>query len=259
MGYVATLALVSAFFMRYAMPFQFVLFGFVPVLVFFTYSNSLTMKWQRVKRKLYTRNLFIMALLIRITYVVFIYFYYIQMTGRPHAFYAADDEEDNFVWLKEQVAEDNMLAFIRQDKKRSFICVFNFANADREKYFIGVDREGKYREIFSSENGGICEGPTVAARKGRTDGWQYNIRIQIPALCVKIYQYIPFSAEEKAEIKRREEERERKRREEEALREKLKAERNRLRHSLKDELARKIAAAEEAIAAGSEIKGKKKK
>lgn len=90
-GYVATLAVVSAFFMRYAMPFQFVLFGFIPVLVFFTYSNSLTMKWQRVKRKLYIRNLFITALLIRIAYVVFIYFYYIQMTGRPHAFYAADE------------------------------------------------------------------------------------------------------------------------------------------------------------------------
>ena len=181
------------------------------------------------------------------------------LCSKETALYASDDEEDNFVWLKEQGAEDNVLAFIRQDKKRSFICVFNFANAEREKYFIGVDREGKYKEIFSSECGGACEGSTVAARKGKTDGWQYNIRLQLPALCVKIFRYVPFSAEEKAEIKRREEERERKRREEEALRKKLREERMRLRHSLKDELAKKIAAAEEAIANGSEQKGKKKK
>ncbi len=181
------------------------------------------------------------------------------LCSKEPAFHACDEEEDNFIWLKEQGAEDNVLAFIRQDKKRSFICVFNFANADREKYFIGVEREGKYKEVFSSECGGACEGSIVAARKGKTDGWQYNIRVHLPALSVKIFQYIPFSAEEKAEIKRREEERERKRREEEALRKKLKEERMRLRHSLKDELAKKIAAAEEAIANGSEQKGKKKK
>lgn len=181
-----------------------------------------------------------------------------QLCRTESALYA-EDADDDFVWLKEQAAEDNVLCFIRQDKKKSFICVFNFANVDRNKYFIGVDREGKYKEIFSSENGGLCEGSTVAARKGKTDGWQYNIRLQLPALSVKIYQYIPFSAEEKAEIKRREEERERKRREEEAKRQKLKEERMRLRHSLKDELAKKIAAAEAAIASGSESKGKKKK
>ena len=182
-----------------------------------------------------------------------------QLCSKESALYAADDTEDGFVWLKEQGAEENILAFIRQDKKRSYICVFNFADVERDKYLIGVDREGKYKEIFSSEAGGIFEGATVAARKGKTDGWQRNIRVNLEALSVHIYQYIPFSAEEKAEIKRREEERERKRKEEEEMRARLKAERMKLRHSLKDELAKKIAAAEEAIASGSECKGKKKK
>ena len=182
-----------------------------------------------------------------------------QLCRSESAISADDAADEDFVWLKEQGAEDNVLCFIRQDKKKSFVCVFNFANVDRPKYFIGVDREGKYKEIFSSDNGGICEGSTVAARKGKTDGWQYNIRVQLPALSVKIYQYVPFSAEEKAEIRRREEERARKRREEEAMRQKLKEERMKLRHSLKDELAKKIAAAEAAIASGSETKGKKKK
>ena len=181
-----------------------------------------------------------------------------QLCSKETALFASDDTEEGFAWLKEQGAEDNVLAFVRQDKKKSYICVFNFADVERDKYLIGVDREGKYKEIFSSEAGGMTEGATVAARKGKTDGWQRNIRVNLEALSVHIYQYIPFSAEEKAEIKRREEERERKRKEEEEMRARLKAERLKLRHSLKDELAKKIAAAEEAIASGSEHKGKKK-
>ena len=40
--YVVTLVLVSVFFMSYAMPFQFMLFGLVAVLLFFLYSSSFT-------------------------------------------------------------------------------------------------------------------------------------------------------------------------------------------------------------------------
>ena len=74
--YIIALAVVSAMFMRYAMPFQFVLFGIVPVIVFFNYSNKLTMSWQRIKPATFTKKLFTTALIIRVVYVVFIYFYY---------------------------------------------------------------------------------------------------------------------------------------------------------------------------------------
>ena len=56
--YLVTLALVSAMFMSYVMPFQFMLFGIVPVIVFFNYSNKLTMNWQRIKPATYTKKLF---------------------------------------------------------------------------------------------------------------------------------------------------------------------------------------------------------
>ena len=181
--------------------------------------------------------------------------------AKESALYACDNDENGFVWLKEDGAEENVLAFLRQDVKkgRSLVCVFNFANVDRDKYFLGVDREGKYKEIFSSESGGVVDGPTTAARRSKTDGRDYRIRLVLPALSAKVYLFQPFTAEEKAEIRRREEERARKRREEEERRKDLAAERSRLRESLKEELARKIRAAEQAIAAGSETKGKKKK
>lgn len=89
--YIIALAVVSALFMSYAMPFQFVLFGILPVIMFFNYSNKLTMSWQRIKPATFTKKLFTTALIIRIVYVVFIYFYYIEMTGRPHMYQAGDE------------------------------------------------------------------------------------------------------------------------------------------------------------------------
>ena len=89
--YLITLALVSIVFMRYALPFQFMLFGLVPVIVFFAFANRLTMDWYHISPKQFSKKVFITAFIIRLVYVVFIYFYYIQMTGEPHAFHKADE------------------------------------------------------------------------------------------------------------------------------------------------------------------------
>ena len=89
--YVITLALVSVIFMNFVMPFQFMLFGFVAVIVFFVYGNRLTMDWQRYSPETFTKKLFVAALVIRLVYVIFIYFYYIDMTGLPHAYHPGDE------------------------------------------------------------------------------------------------------------------------------------------------------------------------
>ena len=89
--YLVTLVLVSALFMDYAMPFQFMVFGIVYVIVFFIYTNKLTMKWQRIRPTRFTKKLFTTALIIRLVYVVFIYYYYIEVTGLPHMFHPGDE------------------------------------------------------------------------------------------------------------------------------------------------------------------------
>lgn len=89
--YVVTLALVSVAFMNYVMPFQFMLFGLVPVLVFFVYGSRLTMDWYKFSTRSFTKKLFLTALILRVVYVVFIYFYYLEMTGKPHAYYPGDE------------------------------------------------------------------------------------------------------------------------------------------------------------------------
>ena len=89
--YLITLAMVSLVFMRYALPFQFILFGLAAVLIFFLFGNRLSMEWQRLSPNSFTKKVFVTALIIRVVYVVFIYFYYIAMTGEPHAFHKADE------------------------------------------------------------------------------------------------------------------------------------------------------------------------
>lgn len=77
--------------MNNAMPFQFMAFGLVPVFLFFYCSTDLTRNWRRYTPRRFTKKLFLTALLIRIAYVVFVYFYFIKMTGRPNMYYPGDE------------------------------------------------------------------------------------------------------------------------------------------------------------------------
>lgn len=101
--YVVTLSVISAIYLEHALPFQFMLFGMVPVIVFFVYSNKFTMRWRKYSSRNFTKSLFTTALLIRVAYMTFIYFYYIQMTGYPNAFYAGDEmfyQEMAEIWYR---------------------------------------------------------------------------------------------------------------------------------------------------------------
>ena len=89
--YLITLTLVSLAFLNRAMPYQFIIFGVASVLLFFVYSNRLTIDWQRFGSKTFVKKLFIASLVIRVVYVVFIYLYYVAMTGSGHGFHAGDE------------------------------------------------------------------------------------------------------------------------------------------------------------------------
>lgn len=89
--YVVTLLLVSIIFFSYALPFQFMLFGFAAVCLFFVFAHQTTYQWRRVPQQSFTKKLFFTALAIRVVYVIFIYFYYIEMTGQPMMFHSGDE------------------------------------------------------------------------------------------------------------------------------------------------------------------------
>lgn len=89
--YAVTLILVSTVFFSHAMPFQFMLFGLAAVIIFFVYATKLTMAWRFFSPNHFAKKLFLTALVIRLVYVVFVYFYYIAMTGEPHMYHPGDE------------------------------------------------------------------------------------------------------------------------------------------------------------------------
>lgn len=89
--YLITLVLVSVIYMRYAMPFQFMLFGFAAVLIFFLFSSRLSKEWNKYSPDAFSKKVFVVAMVIRIVYVIFIYFYYISVNGEPHAYHKGDE------------------------------------------------------------------------------------------------------------------------------------------------------------------------
>lgn len=89
--YFVTLAVVSVMFISHILPIYMMLFGVAGVCCFFHYSTDLTERWQWLKPKAFVKKLFSTALIIRLVYVVFVYFFYNAMTGQPFMFYSADE------------------------------------------------------------------------------------------------------------------------------------------------------------------------
>lgn len=99
--YLVSLALVSVFFVGYRMLWGYVLFGIIWVTGFFLLTNRWSETWRVYPEKRFVRNLFYVALGIRLVWVVVSYYYYIAMTGQPFEFGAADSASyhDEAVWL----------------------------------------------------------------------------------------------------------------------------------------------------------------
>ena len=88
--YVISLILVSIIFLKYAIGTTWIVMGFLEILVFFLMSNKLSFTWQRLSAKDFARNLFVVALLLRVVWVVFSYYFYISQKGDPFEFDGGD-------------------------------------------------------------------------------------------------------------------------------------------------------------------------
>jgi hypothetical protein len=74
----------------YPMEWYFWIFGIVEVVGFFYFAHQLPIAWKNYSPKAFAKKLFTTALIIRIIYVVFSYWFYNEMTGSPYEFNAAD-------------------------------------------------------------------------------------------------------------------------------------------------------------------------
>lgn len=74
----------------YPMEWYFWIFGVVEVVGFFYFAHQLPIVWQNYSPKAFVKKLFTTALIIRIVYVVFSYWFYNQMTGSSFEFSPGD-------------------------------------------------------------------------------------------------------------------------------------------------------------------------
>lgn len=95
-AYAVALVGVNLVYSSYATEWYFWLFGIVWVAGFFYLSVKFSCEWSERsvrKSKTFERKLYGTGLAIRLCYVVFIYNFYIQMTGAPHEYATADSTE----------------------------------------------------------------------------------------------------------------------------------------------------------------------
>lgn len=88
--YIGVLVLCNVLFFNRMLSPMFWLFGIVEVFAFFHFSNQLTRTWANSSEKRFVKRLFQTALIIRVVWVVFSYFLYSAMTGKPFEWGAAD-------------------------------------------------------------------------------------------------------------------------------------------------------------------------
>lgn len=88
--YLVSLATISIMFIRFSMQIGYIALGCIWVFSFFFFVGRYSKEWRSIPKALYVQYIFMIALALRCVWVVFSYFYYIQTTGGPFEFGAAD-------------------------------------------------------------------------------------------------------------------------------------------------------------------------
>ncbi len=102
--YLISLAMVSIFFFSYSMKLGYVVLGVACVLGFFLLTSTLSRDWKSVSDKQFVKYLFLLAVLLRLVWVIASYFYYIRTTGIPFEYDTGDalGYHEEAKWLVEE-------------------------------------------------------------------------------------------------------------------------------------------------------------
>lgn len=89
--------------MKHMLGPTFLLLGIMWVLFFFLLSSRYTVMWQDIEEKKFVRKLFVTALVVRLVWVVFSYFFYWYNNGNPFEFDASDSlgYHEAAIWFRE--------------------------------------------------------------------------------------------------------------------------------------------------------------
>jgi 1,4-alpha-glucan branching enzyme len=111
------------------------------------------------------------------------------------ALWEIDYSWDGFKWISDSDRDQNIIAFIRTDKKgHNLVILINFAPVARHDYRIGVPDAGVYTEVFNSdlaEYGGWehLNRHDIIAEEIPMHGFKYSVTLTAPPLatvCIKL-------------------------------------------------------------------------
>ena len=112
------------------------------------------------------------------------------------ALFELEHEPEGFEWINNFSVDESIVVFARKSKKSSdiLLVVCNFDAVEWEDYKIGVPREGKYKEIFNTddESFGGCGLVNPRVKKSAAqecDGREHSIKINVPSLGMSIFRY----------------------------------------------------------------------
>ena len=173
------------------------------------------------------------------------------------ALHQLDSSDSGFEWINDLASNECMLSFVRKsdNDKETLLIVANMAGVERN-FEIGVPVDGRYTEIFNSDNisfggTGILNEGRMEAKRKQVDGRDYSISIKLAPASISIFNYVPYTEQEKKiraikeeeEIKKEQERQERLK----ALQERKDEEQAKLLEELRLKYERELAEQEKAI------------
>jgi 1,4-alpha-glucan branching enzyme len=123
-----------------------------------------------------------------------------------HALYALDSRPEGFEWLNNISGNECYLSYVRKSDKPedTLVIVANFAGVEQE-ITTGVPYEGKYKEIFNTDNikyggNGIVNERVKRATDKRWDERPQSITVKLAPLSLSVLQFIPYTEEELTKV-----------------------------------------------------------
>ena len=112
------------------------------------------------------------------------------------ALYELDDSWDGFEWINADDADRSTYSFIRKSKdgKKNALVVLNMTPIQRDNYYVGVPKKGKYKLVINSDEkrfgGQGHEIPSVCqAVEMECDKKPYAISFNLPAYGALIFEF----------------------------------------------------------------------
>lgn len=112
--YFAVMATTLVLFSELFMQWYWWLFGIVSIVGFFYFSNKYSKEWGNVRPRTFENNIFWITLIIRVSVMLFLYWFHDTMTGQPFMFHAADAYEygEEAKWMASTIREGHFSTYL---------------------------------------------------------------------------------------------------------------------------------------------------